>query len=87
MTSTYAGSREGAWQLATETGSTSVLTERAERNSVLAQVRDSGPIDVLVVNAGIVVLGNPLEMDPDAVDRLFRVNIHAPYRASVAAAR
>jgi cyclic-di-GMP-binding biofilm dispersal mediator protein len=28
-----------------------------------------------------------LEQDSDAIDRLFRINIHAPYHASVEAAR
>lgn len=31
--------------------------------------------------------GDALEQDPDAIDRLFRVNVHAPYHALVEAAR
>ena len=54
---------------------------------MIATVRDSGPLDVLVVNAGIALFGDALEQDPDAVDRLFRINIHAPYHAAVEAAR
>jgi cyclic-di-GMP-binding biofilm dispersal mediator protein len=54
---------------------------------VIAQVRESGPLDVLVVNAGIGIFGNALEQDPDAIDRLFRINVHAPYHAAVEAAR
>lgn len=50
-------------------------------------VRNSGPLDVLVVNAGIAIFGNALDLDPDAVDRLLRINVHAPYHASVEAAR
>src|SRR5690606_39295256 len=50
-------------------------------------VRESGPLDVLVVNAGIAIFGDSLEQDPDAIDRLFRINIHAPYHAAVEAAR
>lgn len=46
-----------------------------------------GPLDVLVVNAGIGLFGDPLELDPDEVDRLIRINVHAPYHASVEAAR
>jgi cyclic-di-GMP-binding biofilm dispersal mediator protein len=74
-------------RLATETDSTAVLTDSANRNAVIAQVRESGPLHVLVVNAGIGVFGDALEQDPDAIDRLFRINIHAPYHASVEAAR
>ena len=87
VTFTYAGSHEVAHQLATETGSTAVLTDSADRDAVIARVRDSGPLDVLVVNAGFALFGDALEQNPDAVDRLFRVNVHAPYHASVEAAR
>lgn len=87
VTFSYAGSREAAEKLASETGSTAVLTDSANRDAVIAQVRESGPLDVLVVNAGIGVFGDPLEQDPDAIDRLFRINIHAPYHAAVEAAR
>ena len=87
VTFTYAGSRDAAEALASETGSTAVQTDSADRDAVIAQVRASGPLDVLVVNAGIILGGNALEQDPDAVDRLFRINVHAPYHAAVEAAR
>lgn len=87
VTFSYAGSREAAEQLASETGSTAVLTDSADRDAVIALVRSSGSLDVLVVNAGIGVFGDALEQDPDAIDRLFRINIHAPYHAAVEAAR
>lgn len=84
---TYAGSREAADALATETGSQAVQTDSADRDAVIARVRDSGPLDVLVVNAGFAIFGDALDQDPDEIDRLFRVNVHAPYHASVEAAR
>jgi cyclic-di-GMP-binding biofilm dispersal mediator protein len=87
VTFTYSGSQTAAEALATETGSKAVQTDSADRDAVIAQVRDSGPLDVLVVNAGIGVFGDALELDPDAVDRLFKINVHAPYHASVEAAR
>lgn len=87
VTFTYAGSRDAAEQLATETGSTAILTDSADRDAVIARVRQSGPLDVLVVNAGIGVFGDALQQDPDAIDRLFQINIQAPYHASVEAAR
>lgn len=87
VTFTYSGAREAAQQLANETGATTVLTDSADRDAVIARVRDSGPLDVLVVNAGIAIFGDALEQDPDAIDRLFRINVHAPYHASVEAAR
>ncbi len=50
-------------------------------------MREYGPLDILVVNAGVALFGDALEQDSDAIDRLFRINIHAPYHASVEAAR
>ncbi|WP_333840659.1 SDR family oxidoreductase [Novosphingobium sp.] len=87
VTFTYAGSQQAAEALAAETGSTAVQTDSADRDAVIARVRDSGPLDVLVVNSGFAIFGDALEQDPDEVDRLFRVNVHAPYHASVEAAR
>ncbi|WP_437515605.1 SDR family oxidoreductase [Sorangium sp. So ce1099] len=87
VTFTYSGSREAAVQLAAETGSTAVATDSADRDAVIARVRESGPLDVLVVNAGIALFGDALELDPDAVDRLIRINVQAPYHAAVEAAR
>ena len=84
---TYAGSPEAAQHVAAETGATAFLADSADRDAVIAQVRDSGPLDVLVVNSGIAIFGDALEQDPDAIDRLFRINVHAPYHASVEAAR
>jgi cyclic-di-GMP-binding biofilm dispersal mediator protein len=83
----YAGSQEAAERLAAETGSTAVMADSADRDAVIAQVRDSGSLDVLVVNAGVGFFGDPLELDPDLVDRLIRINVNAPYHAAVEAAR
>lgn len=87
VTFTYSGSQAAAEALAAETGSKAVQTDSVDRDAVIARVRDSGPLDVLVVNAGIGVFGDALELDPDAVDRLLKINVHAPYHASVEAAR
>ncbi|WP_043837228.1 SDR family oxidoreductase [Muricoccus aerilatus] len=87
VTFTYAGSREAAEQVAAETGATAVVTDSADRDAVIGRVRDSGPLDLLVVNAGVGAFGDPLEADPDAVDRLIRINVNAPYHAAVEAAR
>ncbi len=87
VTFTYAGSHEAAEQLARETGATAAKTDSADRDAVIARVRDSGPLDVLVVNAGVGAFGDPLEQNPDAVDQLVRINVTAPYHAAVEAAR
>ncbi|SHK15838.1 cyclic-di-GMP-binding biofilm dispersal mediator protein [Roseomonas rosea] len=87
VTFTFSGSREAAEQVAAETGATAAQTDSADRNAVIARVRDSGPVDVLVVNAGVAMFGDPLEAEPEEVDRMFRINVHAPYHAAVEAAR
>ena len=87
VTFTYSGSLEAAEQLAAATGAIAVQTDSADRDAVIARVRDSGPLDILVVNAGIGIFGDALDQDPDAIDRLFKINVHAPYHASVEAAR
>ncbi len=83
----YAGSPDAAAQLAAETASVAIQTDSADRDAVIKLVHGSGPLDVLIVNAGIALFGDALELDSDAVDRLFRINIHAPYHAAVEAAR
>lgn len=87
VTFTYSGSGDAAKQLAAQTGAQPVQTDSADRDAVISRVRESGPLDILVVNAGIGIFGDALEQDPDAIDRLFKINIHAPYHASVEAAR
>jgi len=87
VTFTYGQSAPAAHELATATGSNAVMTDSADRDAVIAQVRASGPLDILVVNAGIAIFGDALDQDPDAIDRLFRINVHAPYHAAVEAAR
>ena len=87
VTFTYSGSQAAAQALAAETLTTAIQTDSADRDAVIAQVRERGPLDILVVNAGIALFGDALDLDPDAVDRLFKINVHAPYHASVEAAR
>lgn len=84
---TYARSKDAAKRLAQETGATAVFTDSADRDAVIDVVRKSGALDILVVNAGIGVFGEALELNADDIDRLFKINIHAPYHASVEAAR
>jgi len=54
---------------------------------VIARVRECGPLDILIVNSGIALFGDALDLDPDEVDRLIRINVTAPYHAAVEAAR
>lgn len=84
---TYQGSKAAAETLAQEVGATIAQVDSADRAAVIQAVKEAGPLDILVVNAGVLVYGDPLELDPDVVDRMFAINIHAPYHAAVEAAR
>ena len=84
---TYAGSKQAAQTLAADTGAEAIYADSADRTQLVEVIGGRRPLDILVVNAGLFVGGDPLELDPDAVDRLIDVNIRAPYHAAVEAAR
>lgn len=83
----YAGSADAAAALAAETGARAVRVDSADRDALVAAVAAEGPVDVLLVNAGTLALGDPLTLDADAVDHMIDVNVRAPYHAAVEAAR
>lgn len=84
---TYGGSTEAAETLSQKTGARAVQADSADREAVAKVIQDHGPLDILVVNAGVAVLGDPLEQDPDDVDRMIDINVRGPYHAAVDAAR
>jgi cyclic-di-GMP-binding biofilm dispersal mediator protein len=84
---TWSGSADAAIHLASETGAQAIRSDAAKRDGMIATVRDAGPIDILVYNAGLLLPGDPLTLEPNAVDRLIDVNIRGAYFASVQAAR
>jgi cyclic-di-GMP-binding biofilm dispersal mediator protein len=84
---TYAGSKDAAEALATETGAEAIQADSANRDGLISTVADRGPLDVIVINAGMLVMGDPLTLAPDDIDRMIDVNVRAPYHASVEAAR
>lgn len=71
---TYLGSQDAALALARETGAEALKVDSADRRA-------------LTRAAGALVFGDPLSLDPDAVDHLIDVNVRAPYHAAVEAAR
>ena len=87
VTFTYANSGDAANVLALESGSSALHADSANRASVIAAVKASGKLDIIVVNAGVLVAGDPLKLDPDGVDRMIDINVRAPYHAFVEAAR
>ncbi|MFD1611279.1 SDR family oxidoreductase [Sphingomonas tabacisoli] len=84
---TYAGSKDAADALAAETGAEAIRADSADRDQLVATVGGRGALDIIVINAGTLVLGDPLTLDADAVDRMIDVNVRAPYHAAVEAAR
>lgn len=83
----YSGSPEAAAAVAAKTGATAVKADSANRDELIAAVAAAGALDVMVVNAGVAIMGDPLTLDPDAVDRLIDINVRAAYFASVEAGR
>ncbi len=84
---TYSGSKDAAEALAAETGALAHKADSAVREETVAAVRDAGALDILVVNAGVAIMGDPLKLDADAVDRLIDINVRSPYHAAVEAGR
>lgn len=84
---TYAGSQDAADALAAETGAEAIRTDSADRDALIATVASRGALDVIVINAGKLVLGDPLALDANDVDSMIDVNVRAPYHAAVEAAR
>ena len=87
VTFTYGSSEEAAVALAEKTGAATVQADSADRAVVKQVIADRGALDILVVNAGILVMGPALELDPDDVDRMIDINVRSPYHAAVDAAR
>lgn len=84
---TYAGSKAAADALAVETGAEAVRADSANRDELVGAVAARRALDVIVINAGTAMMGDPLTLDADGVDRMIDINVRAPYHAAVEAAR
>ncbi|BAU39931.1 oxidoreductase (plasmid) [Acetobacter pasteurianus NBRC 101655] len=84
---TWAGSRTKAEELARQTGAEAIQADATSRSEMLSVVRNAGPIDIFVFNAGICIAGDPLTLNPDDVDCMIDINIRAAYHCAVEAAR
>ncbi|AQS92389.1 SDR family oxidoreductase [Gluconobacter sp. LMG 1744] len=84
---TWAGSQTAAEAVAARTGAHAIRSDASDRDATIALLREIGPLDVLVYNSALLLPGDPLTLEPDAVDHLIDVNIRGPYFASVEAAR
>jgi len=70
MIFTYAASADAAHQLAAGTGAQALRADAGEQDELIVAVRDAGPIDIFVYNAGLLVFGDRLTLDADEVDRM-----------------
>ena len=60
---------------------------RSEVAAMAARVRDElGAVDILVNNAGVLVTGDLLNYDPDAFERMWRVNVNGVLHVTAAIA-
>ncbi len=84
---TYAGSADAANSLSADTKATASCVDSADRAALTGFIAQQQEIDILVVNAGTLVMGNPLDLEPEAIDRMIDINVRAPYHAAVEAAR
>jgi cyclic-di-GMP-binding biofilm dispersal mediator protein len=86
-TFTYANADEAATQLSAETGAQAIKVDSANREALAAVIRDQGALDILVISAGVLVMGDVLELSPDDIDHMLDINVRSPYHASIEAAK
>lgn len=84
---TFVSGHDAARTVAIETGAHAVQADSADRSALVAAVSDAGPLDILVVNAGIFTGGDPRTADHASIDRLIDINIRAPWFAIAEAAK
>ncbi|MGD1952469.1 MAG: SDR family oxidoreductase [Leptolyngbyaceae cyanobacterium] len=84
---TYNRSAESATDLAGRTHAKAIQADSSDRVAVSQVIAEQGALDILVINAGMSVMGNPLEIAPEDVDRMIDVNVRGPYHAAVDGAR
>ncbi|MEO0377571.1 MAG: SDR family oxidoreductase [Cyanobacteria bacterium P01_A01_bin.17] len=86
-TFTYNRSAENAIDLASRTNANALQADSSDTAAISQVIAEQGALDILVVNAGMLVMGNPLEIDPEDVDRMIDINVRGPYHAAVDGAR
>ena len=86
-TFTYASSDSAAKAIASQTGAQAIKVDSADREALNAVINEQGALDILVIAAGVLVMGPALELNSDDIDRMFDINVRSPYHASVEAAK
>ena len=81
----YEKEHEAAQAVARETGATAICADVVCKEQVEAAFRQSGPVDILVCNAGIQMFGLMSMMSESDWDRIFAVNVKGVYHCVNAA--
>lgn len=75
----YEKNHEAARAVAAATGAEAVCCDVADKEAVAEALRDFGPADVLINNAGIAHYGLISQIGKEQWDRVFAVNVHGMY--------
>ena len=75
----YEKNHAAAMAVSRETGAEAVCCDVADKDAVTAALRDFGPADVLINNAGIAHYGLISQIGKAQWDRMFAVNVHGMY--------
>ena len=86
-TFTYASSDQPANSVANETGAKAIKVDSTNQEALAAVIREQGALDILVVSAGVLVMGDALVLNPDDIDHMLDINVRSPYHASIEAAK
>lgn len=84
---TYANSDQAASALAEQTNSTAIKVDSRDRQALATVISDQGALDILVIAAGVLVMGDALTLDANDIDHMIDVNVRSPYHASIEAAK
>lgn len=87
VTFSYASSEDEANALAEQCSAHPIQVDSADRNALSRAIAAQDEIDILVIVAGMAVMGELFELDPDDIDRMIDINVRAPYHAAVEAAK
>lgn len=84
---TYASNDKAAKEVSQQTGSTAIKVDSRDRQALASVIKEQGALDILVIAAGVLVMGDAMTLEADAIDHMIDVNVRSPYHASIEAAK